>query len=119
MTEFLNARPNFHVQDVAASIAFYRDVLGFSVTATMGEPMDFALLHNGGAEIALGKADTVQPSGCYVYVHGVKELHARLEAAGHELPPLRKWPWGNEDFVVYDPDGHMIAIGERTEGAAH
>ena len=38
-----SARPNFYVKDIEASVAFYRDVLGFEAKAMMGEPPNFAL----------------------------------------------------------------------------
>ncbi len=119
MTKFLNARPNFHVRDIEATVAFYREHLGFEVVAKMGDPPDFALINNGGAEIALGKSEEVQPSGCYVYVEGVRELHGRLTRAGLAKLPLTQQPWGLLDFVIYDPDGHMIALGERTGPSGH
>ena len=39
----LSARPNFNVRDIEASVAFYRDVLGFETKAMMGDPPNFAL----------------------------------------------------------------------------
>lgn len=114
MARFVNARPNLLVQDVSASVEFYTDMLGFEAVAVMGEPPFFALLVNEGAEIALVQSDDPQASGCYVYVTGVDELHADLVSDGAEITnPLTTQPWGNRDFVIEDPDGHQIAIGER------
>ena len=49
---------------------------------------------------------------------GVDELHARCEAAGATfVSPLTTQPWGMRDFVVADPDGNRIAIGERVAAA--
>jgi catechol 2,3-dioxygenase-like lactoylglutathione lyase family enzyme len=79
---FLNARPNFQVSDVARTAAFYRDMLGFEIVATMGEPPEFALVVREGAEIALVRNASPQISGCYVYVTGVEALFSQLEAAG-------------------------------------
>src|SRR5215471_2633266 len=98
MTKFLHARPNFHVKDVEATVSFYREHLGYSEIAKMGEPPFFALLMNGGAEVALEKADQVQPSGCYIYIEGVRELHERLAAAGLKPTDLTQQPWGLLDF---------------------
>ncbi|MCH8007576.1 MAG: VOC family protein [Chloroflexi bacterium] len=36
--DVLSARPNLLVRDIEASVAFYRDVLGFETKAMMGEP---------------------------------------------------------------------------------
>ncbi len=111
----LGARPNFHVRDIEATAAFYRDLLGFDIVATMGEPkLFFGLVVREGAEIALVQNDDPQPVGCYVYVTGVDALHDRLAASGATITnPLATQPWGNRDFVIADPDGHQIAIGER------
>ena len=107
--QLLNARPNLAVPDVERSVAFYRDVLGFEATAMMGEPPDFALLQE----------NDVKPSGCYVYVTGVEALLKHCEAQGVKVTyPLTLEPWGMLNFVIEDPDGHRIAIGERQESAA-
>ncbi|MEO8456227.1 MAG: VOC family protein [Chloroflexota bacterium] len=115
---FLNARPNFQVSDVARTAAFYREKLGFEIVATMGEPPEFALVVREGAEIALVHNAMPQVSGCYVYVTGVEELYSQLREAGASIDmELTTQPWGNRDFVIHDPDGHHIAIGER--GTSH
>ena len=114
--EILSARPNFHVKDVKASVAFYQDILGFDVKAMMGEPPNFALMTAGGGEIALNQHDDPQMSGCYVYVTGVEALHDHCAAKGATITyPLTLEPWGLLNFVVADPDGHKIAIGEQQE----
>ena len=114
--EILSARPNFYVKDIEASVAFYRDVLGFETKAMMGEPPNFALLQAGGAELALIQLDTPAVSGCYVYVTGVEALHDHCVARGVTVTyPLTLEPWGLLNFVVADPDGHQIAIGEQKE----
>ena len=113
--EFLNTRPNLNVRNIEASAAFYRDLLGFTVEAQMGDPPSFALLRRGGAEIALNRDAQPQAAGCYIYVRGVEALHNQLQAAGANITyPLTTEPWGLRNFVVQDPDGHGIAIGEWT-----
>jgi len=112
----LSARPNFNVRDIEASVAFYRDVLGFETKAMIGDPPNFALLTAGGGEIALNKHDDPQASGCFVYVTGVEALHDRCVEQGATVTyPLTLEPWGLLNFVIADPDGHQIAIGEQKE----
>ena len=116
---FLSARPNLPAKDVAASAAFYRDVLGFTVEATMGDPPSFALLKHGGAEIVLIADAQPAVSGCYIYVSGVDEVHAAIAAKGvPTVVALQTYPWGTRDFVIEDVDGHRIAIGERAAAEA-
>lgn len=111
--ELLSMRPNLPVRDVSAAVAFYCDVLGFGVT-TQFEDGSFALLHGGGAELAIVRETLPSPQGAYLYVRGVEAVLARCEAAGAKIVyPLTDEPWGLRNFVVTDPDGNRIAIGQR------
>jgi catechol 2,3-dioxygenase-like lactoylglutathione lyase family enzyme len=116
MTRLLKSRTTLGVRDVAASIDFYARALGFEVVVTMGEPANFALLAND--DIGLGFTEAAEPAVadhacCYVDVEGVEALHQRCVDAGARITnPLTRWPWGNYDFVVADPDGHQLAFGE-------
>lgn len=49
-----------------------------------------------------------------LFVRGVEALLGSCEVAGFEIArPLTTQPWGLRDFVVRDPDGHLIGVGER------
>jgi predicted enzyme related to lactoylglutathione lyase len=114
--KFLKSRTTLGVRDVPRSIAFYEKALGFEVGVTMGEPPNFAILGKDG--VGLGLFQVASPAVadfacCYVDVEGVEEAHRRCVEAGATIAsPLTRHPWGNLDFVVKDPDGHQIAIGE-------
>ena len=100
---------------MAASIAFYRDIVGLELEHAFDDG-SFALLRRGGAELALVHAESPEPQGAYLYVTGVKTLHAHCAERGVPIVgPLTMEPWGLLDFVIEDPDGHRIAIGERME----
>jgi catechol 2,3-dioxygenase-like lactoylglutathione lyase family enzyme len=111
-------RPTLGTRDLSSSLRFYVDVLGFDVQTTMGDPPDFALLTSpdGGGLGLVTVADppvTDEYACCYIDVTGVEELHGRCVEAGCAITnPLTRHPWGNHDFVVRDPDGHLIAVGE-------
>ena len=111
--EFINFRPNLLVKDVAISIAFYRDVVGFEVRNSTDDG-SFALLGKGLAEVALVQTDDPPAEQAYLYVRGVEALSRRCKEAGCDIArDLVDHPWGLRDFVVRDPDGHLIGIGER------
>lgn len=111
--ELINFRPNLLVRDIEKSIAFYRDVLGFEVRNAF-EDGSFALLAKGLAEVALVTSDDPPYAEAYLYVRGVDDLHERCQEAGcHIERALVEHPWGLRDFVVRDPDGHLIGVGER------
>lgn len=115
MIEYVNMRPNLPVRDVAASVLFYRDVIGLTLV-TAFEDGSFALLKSGGAELALVKNASPGKQGAFLYVTGIAELHDRCIAYNvQEVAPLTPHPWSLVDFVIADPDGHWLAIGERLE----
>lgn len=112
--QILNVRPNFEVANLDRAVAFYRDRLGFALRFRADE---FALAvfgDEGGAELALQQVAAPAARSCYVNVIGVEALHERCRTAGLRISnPLTTHPWGMRDFVVHDPDGNMLAIGER------
>jgi predicted enzyme related to lactoylglutathione lyase len=113
---FLKSRTTLGVVDVTASADFYATTLGFEVFVTMGDPPEFAMVGRG--EVGLGLVRSERPAVaefacCYFDVDGVEALHQRcVEASATVVSPLTRQPWGNYDFVIADPDGHLIALGE-------
>lgn len=113
---FIKSRSSLGVRAVPASITFYTETLGFTVQTTMGDPPVFAVLVSDGISLAL--VETAKPAvasfACtYWNIEGVEEMHNRCVAAGAIISSqLTRQPWGNYDFVVCDPDGHQIALGE-------
>ena len=111
--ELISFRPNLYVRDVGVALAFYRDLLGMEVHAEFPDG-SFAMLGGGAAEVALVRQDDPQPAEAYLYVTGVEALLALCEAAGFAITrEIATQPWGLRDFVVRDPDGHLIGVGER------
>jgi catechol 2,3-dioxygenase-like lactoylglutathione lyase family enzyme len=55
MTTFASVTPNLLVRDIARSIAFYRDVLGFAVKQTVPDasPFVFVWLERDGVPVFL------------------------------------------------------------------
>jgi catechol 2,3-dioxygenase-like lactoylglutathione lyase family enzyme len=113
--------PVFRVASVARSVTWYRDVLGFSFD-TFGSPTDptFAQFCRDGVEFMLQKHDTPRREdrrgGWDAYVR-VNDVHAFLERVRITVPdagPITATEYGCQEFVVVDPDGHVIGIGECT-----
>jgi predicted enzyme related to lactoylglutathione lyase len=117
MRGIVGTRTNLEVRDVTASMRFYAGTLGLEPAATMGDPPDFALLVNAGGSLGLARADrpaVASIAACYVEVPDLDAVLARCEGAGAEVAmPLTTHPWQMRDFVLRDPDGHLIAVGER------
>jgi predicted enzyme related to lactoylglutathione lyase len=114
---FIRAMPVLDCSDIAATLAFWKDKLGFDA-ATWGEPPTFAIVQRGTASIAfaLMPKDKVAVSrnwAAYLYVQDVDALYKEYEALGVALPhPPETRDYGCREFVIDDPDGHIIAFGQ-------
>lgn len=83
----------FTVRDIAASIAHYRDVLGFTVTFEYGKPTSYACLCRDQINLHLLAAHRTKRipgnGGVTVFVNDVDLLRAELAARGAKVlkPP--------------------------------
>ena len=107
---FEHANPILNVSDMARSLRYYVDVLGFANAEWGGE--DFTLITRDGAGIYLSEGDQGR-SGTWVWV-GVEDVAALFEeylASGAIIrEPPRNFPWAYE-MKVEDPDGHVLRFG--------
>jgi len=115
------------VADVARSVAFYRDLMGFDVEAVYDDP-PYATLTRAGMRLSLaeqghpaedrpGVAMVAPPDPSAAAVVLVVEVadclavHAQLVAAGADmLAPPYSPPWGGHRFFVRDPDGFLVEV---------
>ena len=107
--------PELPVDDVAAGVAHYRDVLGFRVNH---QQHDIAVMDRDAVRVLL-IARTERHTGigsCYVYVSDADALHAELAARGASVQgePVSR-PWGLREFQVLDPAGNRITFGQPFE----
>jgi catechol 2,3-dioxygenase-like lactoylglutathione lyase family enzyme len=110
--------PVLRIGDLARSIAFYRDRLGFEVE--FHYEGFYASVWRDGCRIHLNRAPPAPRDQAafereeYIDVcagvHDAEELSARFGAAGVEFTvALRRMPYGIE-FYVRDPDGYILAF---------
>lgn len=115
--QLARAMPVLETADLARALAFYKDRLGFSAR-TWGEPATFAIVQRGTITLALNLVDetpavTRRTWAAYLYVTGIDALAAEFAAHGVAIPhPPETKPYDCREFVVDDPDGHIIAFGE-------
>lgn len=124
---FEKLTPNLVVADVARSIAFYRDVLGMTLTRTVPDagPFVFASLETGPVEIFLNALDAAAAEypafkerpvgGSLTQFIQVKGIRAMWDVLQHKAPvifPLEKKWYGVTEFAIADPDGYIITIAE-------
>jgi uncharacterized glyoxalase superfamily protein PhnB len=107
--------PIFSVDDLAQSVAFYRDVLEFTVAWQFGDPPFRAGVARDGFEIQLdaGAVGQRSPSTVYCHVRGIDDFFAGCQRRGAPLMrELAVRPWGVRDFQVVDPSGNKIGFAE-------
>ena len=114
--------PIVAVRDVATSLPFYTEVLGFDLR-TAGEQYalvardEAAVVLTGGADAAALEA-TANNVSAYVWVEDLAALWTSLEPAlaalpeGRVRPPFDQ-PYGMREFHVKDPDGFLLLFGEE------
>ncbi|SRR6266498_3401302 len=130
--ELKKLTPNLVVSSVEQSVAFYRDVLGFTLAATVPDasPYAFALVQSGGVEVFLNAPEPAiaeypafkgRPIGgtltLYVEVQGIRSLYETLKSRVAIVTPLEKKFYGVTEFVIQDPDGYLITFGEHGDHA--
>lgn len=113
--KFEKIMPEFPLADVAAGVAYYREVMGFSVNYQMA---GFAVMDRDRARILL-ITKTDQHKGiasCYIYVVDADALHTELSGRGAnvEAAPVSR-PWGLREFRVFDPEGNILTLGQPFE----
>lgn len=127
--------PNLMVSDLKRSLAFYRDVLGMTVTMIIsperemqtdgdGEGAAFAALEWDGAQLMLQTATSLSdelpvfrpdqtpvPAGT-VYFRGLHPDSVKDRIAPDQVVkgPFLQW-YGMMELYLRDPDGHIVCLG--------
>jgi uncharacterized glyoxalase superfamily protein PhnB len=118
----------FTVNNLQASITWYRDILGFTVADEWkGDDGTLigASLSAGDVKVNLGQDDFAKGRdrkkgvGFRIYCmtdQDVDALATEIKARSGTLAtePTTQ-PWGTRDFSMVDPDGFKISIGKATQ----
>jgi catechol 2,3-dioxygenase-like lactoylglutathione lyase family enzyme len=114
---FTGLAPVLLVPDVAAALAWYRDVLGCEVEPWRPEPGDYGYVTRDACAIHVARAPAARPNGepfdVYLWVDDVEALHEALRARGADVlhPPTDR-PWGMREIRVRDLNGYVLGIGQ-------
>jgi len=125
----MRVRLELFVDDLAGSIAFYTEVLGFEVVRCTDR---YASLRRGRVVLGLGPVGKLparvtgpgftqdrlranRGAGVEIVleldsVTELTELHDRCRYQGLVVEPLQDRPWGLRDFRLVDPDGFYLRI---------
>ena len=117
--------PQFFTTDIPATLAYYRDKLGFDCLGTWQDPPLYAIVGRDECSIHFRRAEPPAPNpnkyadellDAYVFVEDADALFAEYAARGVEFTRgLADMPWRSREFVVKDCDGRLLAFGANPE----
>jgi uncharacterized glyoxalase superfamily protein PhnB len=106
--------PVFRVKNVAASIAYYRDALGFELRWDTGS--GFACVARDKCSIFLTSDNQSQPRmWVWLAVEDVRALHSQYVTSGAKIRnPPENFEWALE-MQIEDLDGNVLRLGSEPE----
>ena len=122
--------PNLMVENVADTLRFYRETLGFDVVTTLPdqEPFDFAIVHRDGVELmfqsrlslsenvpalagsAIGASQTF-----YIEVSGIRDLYEALREKVEIVVDFHTTFYGTQEFYFRDMNGYVLSFSEPSQ----
>ncbi len=124
---FADVTPNLVNADVDRSLAFYRDVLGFTLVTTVPEqaPFAFAWVQRDtvsvflNSEASAGMKAAAGTNMLFITIEaadrasGVDALFAAVKDRAPVIMPLTDQFYGMREFTIKDPDGYAITFAQR------
>jgi len=131
--------PNFQVRNVAETVRFYTEHLGFLLVAAVdsasnevdnelkeGKVYAFAIMVRDGVEIMLQESesfahdveissiDTIGASvSFYIEIEGIDELYNNLKGIASEITFLKTTWYGAKEFYVKDNNNYILGFSEK------
>jgi uncharacterized glyoxalase superfamily protein PhnB len=109
--------PILRVENLAASVSYYVDNLGFESQWQAGQ---MASVRRGKTSIMLNERDQGQP-GTWLWIgtDDVDALYADLQKRGARLRhPPTNYPWGSRECQVLDLDNHVLRFASESKPGA-
>ncbi len=113
--------PQFFTTNVPATLAYYKDKLGFACLSTWQDPPVYAIvardqhaIHFRCAEPPKANPDKYPEEllDAYLFVEDADALYAEYKARDVEFTRhLADTPWNLREFVVKDCEGRLLAFG--------
>ena len=119
--------PNLMVEDVAQTLAFYRDVLGFEAIMTLPDtaPFDFAIVRRDNVELMFQSRQSLSENvptltgssigasqTFYIEVTGLRELYESLRDKVDIVVDLHTTFYGTQEFYFRDLNGYILSFAE-------
>jgi uncharacterized glyoxalase superfamily protein PhnB len=111
----------FFTTDLAATLVYYRDKLGFECLGTWHDPPVYAIVSRDEHRIHFRLAEPPESTpdkyadellDAYLFIEDADALYAEYAARGVEFTrALADTSWHSREFVVKDCDGRLLAFG--------
>ena len=115
--------PVFFTKDIPATLAYYKDKLGFECLGTWLDPPVYAIVARDQHAIHFRCADPPTPNPdkyadelleAYLSIEDADALYAEYAAKGVEVTrKLANTAWDAREFVVKDCGGRLLAFGSN------
>jgi catechol 2,3-dioxygenase-like lactoylglutathione lyase family enzyme len=102
----------YHVRDLDAARAFYKEKLGFDETF-VDEDGAWSKLERNGMEIGLAQGEPQDGGVAHVDVDDVKTAAEELRAAGVEVGVVFELHGEIRILDVFDPDGNRLQLAQE------
>jgi uncharacterized glyoxalase superfamily protein PhnB len=113
--------PQFFTTNIPATLAYYKDMLGFECLGTWQDPPVYAIVARDRHAIHFRCAEPPKANpgkyedellDAYLRVEDADALYAEYAARGAEfIRGLADMPWHSREFVLKDCDGRLLAFG--------
>ena len=137
--ELKKLAPNFAVQDIEKTVAFYRDVLGFKLEMAVPEDKSgveqelterkkyiYAMMSRDGVGVMFQRTDSIGedvpplkgvPIGAsvsfYIEVEDINALYQEMKSKAEVVKELEAVWYGMQEFYVKDCNGYILGFAER------
>jgi len=103
----------FASSDIEATLAYYKDVLGFESSWTWGDPPTFGSAKFGGVTIMFGLepelAAKIRGHQHWINTANIDELYkSHLSNGAKVVSEIEDKPWGFREYVVEDLNGYHL-----------
>jgi catechol 2,3-dioxygenase-like lactoylglutathione lyase family enzyme len=123
MPQLTGLAPVLVVPEVADTLDYYRDRLGFETAGWDQNPAQYGYAWRDGCHLHFNQGEQPRPNhevvqpdlfDVYLWVDDVTALHEEFERRGADLlhGPIDR-PWKMLEIRVQDPNGYILAFGQR------
>lgn len=121
--KFIGIAPQLIVTDVAKTVEYYKDKLGFNIIGLVQNPPVYAMMERDGIQIHFGKSDSnnIKTNRDFRkigtdFVIWVPEIDAYFDEIKDKeidlIEPITLRPYGSREFIIRDCNGFLITFGD-------